>query len=315
MRGLDETSLANLPEPRSVGEIAALALALDREAERRFAAIARELRALGSPGVADLLEDLSGEHGTRARRFEAEATSGEGQGLAEGESAQLLPPILSEFDAAVCDLSSLTRYRVFAFAVDLAQQSFKLYSYLAAAADHRIREYAEHLAHEELLRAARLRALRRQAYHGERRQPNVFPAPRLVESLADLLAAALAIEDRLAQRLAAAGIDASSTRERVEGLRTTAQQAGTPSGPMTEAVVKFGESADNSVEARRPLLADCERAFTFYDAVASAPVNEAVMLLAQDLCRAALERIRQIRASSEVPDMSGRVDPVTDLNG
>ena len=80
---------------------------------------------------------------------------------------------------------------------------------------------------------------------------------------------------------------------------------------MVEELAKFAHSAKGDERAdqyrgtpTRRLLADCERAFTFYDAVASAPVNEAVMLQAQDLSQAALERIGQVRAAAEGRDGS-----------
>ena len=176
------------------------------------------------------------------------------------------------------------------------------------------------------LRTGRLRACprveRRRAYHTGRGQPKAeaYPDARLVESQADLLAAALAIEDRHAQRLAKAreketGFSSTcqATRQRVEELRRASEQAGEPGGPMAEELAKFSHSAQTNAQADRDwatptrhLLADCERAFTFYDAVASAAVNEAVMLQAQDLSRVAVERIRQVRASADAPDETGR---------
>jgi hypothetical protein len=324
MRSFSDTSLANLPEPRSVEEVVAIAVALDREAERRYSAFAHQLRTIGSPAVAALLEELGGEHATRAGRLEAKMTTGQRQGIAANDLARLLPGMLAENGAAACDLFGLTPYGVLAFAVGLAQQTFRLYSYLAAAEDSRVRGCAEQLAGEELSRAARLRVERRRAYHAERRQPkaDAYPVARLVESHADLLAAALAIEDRLAQRLAKAGATESNfsstcqaTRQRVAELRRAAEQAGEPGRPLAEELAEFSRSAPAKARAvrngnvpARHLLAECERAFTFYDAVASAAPDEAVMLLAQDLSRAAVERIRQVRASADAPDEAGRGD-------
>ena len=314
MRGFIDTSLANLPEPRSVEEVAAIALAVDREAERQYAALAGELRAFGATAVAALLEEIGGEHGARAGRLKANAATGERREIAPKELARFLPRALSENGAAACNLLGLTPYRVFAFAVELAQQSFKLYSYLAAAADNGVRDYAERLAGEELSRAARLRARRRQAFHTGGRQPGseAYPAAGLVESRADLLAAAFAIEHRLAQRLAMAGEAQAgflpacqATRQRAGELSDAAEQAGGPGGPMAEDLARFSHSAPTSAQADQNeealtqyLLADCERAFTFYDAVAHAPASEAIMLQAQDLSQTAVERIRQVRASA-----------------
>jgi hypothetical protein len=158
-----------------------------------------------------------------------------------------------------------------------------------------------------------LRVARRRAYHAARRQSKseTYPVASLVESQADLLAAALAIETRLALELAMAGEKEAgfasiceATRQRVLELRRTSEQAGEPGGPMAEELARFAQSVGQDARAdpdrvTRRLLADCERAFTFYDAVASVPVDEAAMLQAQDLSQAAVERIGQVRAASD----------------
>jgi rubrerythrin len=313
MRDLVNTTPADLPEPRSVEEIASITLAVEKEAERRYLAFARDLRAFGSPKLAVLLEEFGREHGARNDRLEADVTLGQGQDFASKDLAPLLPQLFSEDATAACDLFGLTPYRVLAFAVDLAQQTFKLYSYLAATTDPGIRDYAERLAGEELSRAASLRVARRRAYHAARQQSKseTYPVASLVESQADLLAAALAIETRLALELAMAGEKETSfastceaTRQRVVELRRTSEQAGEPGGPMAEELARFAQSVGQDARAdpdrvTRRLLADCERAFTFYDAVASAPVDEAVMLQAQDLSQAAVDRIGQVRAATD----------------
>jgi len=324
MPGLGDTSLADLPEPRSIEEIADFVVALDKAAEKRYSALSRELRALGSPEVADLLEELGGEHKDHAGRVAQRATGDEHRDVVPNDLAPGLPRVLSEEAAADCDLLGLTPYRALALAVTLAQQSFQLYSYLAAAKDVEVRDYAQQLASEQLSRAARLRVERRRAYHAERSQPKAagYPAAPLVGSLADLLAAAVAIEERLAERLAKAGEQDSrlssacrETRQRAERLRKSCEEAGEPSGPLAEELETFADSAQaiaqadrDRAAATRRLLAECERAFSFYDAVASAPADEAVMLQAQDLSQEAVERIRQVRASGNASDEAGRLD-------
>ena len=318
------TSLANLPEPRSVEEIAAFVITLDEKAERRYSALSRELRALGSTAVADLLEELGGEHKDHAAQVAQRATGGKRPGVYPKEAESAFPRVLSEDAAADCDLLGLTPYRAFALAVRLAQQSFQVYSFLAAAKDEEIRDYAQRLASEQLSRAARLRVGRRRAYRAERGQPKAagYPAAPRIESLADLLAAALAIEDRLGERLAEAAeqdgrlsLLCQATRQSAESLRIACQEAGTPGGQLAEELKTFRESAQpetqadrDRADAARLLLAECERAFSFYNAVASAPADESVMLQAQDLSQAAVERIRQVRASSTASDEAGQRD-------
>ena len=303
MRSSDGISLGDLPRPESAAGVAAIAQAVEKEAERRHRALAGRLRGLGSPEVASLLERLAGEHKARAGRFEADAAAGEDETIAAIDLAALPRRIFSEDRLADCNLFDLTPYRVLAFAARLADRTFRLYSYLAASANDDLRNYLERLAGEELSRAAQLRGERRRAYHVERRKPSVhaYPAADRVESLADLLAAALAIEAALAERLATARngqSDLSSawqaTERRVGDLRRASARAETPADlPHPE---RAGADADRDKATRlRRLLADCERAFTFYDAVASAPADEAVMLKAQDLSQAAVKRIRQVR--------------------
>ena len=92
-------------------------------------------------------------------------------------------------------------------------------------------------------------------------------------------------------------------------MRRAAEAAGEPGGLMAEELARFSRSTQATVNsgrdreaAKRHLLAECDRAFTFYDAVARAAVNEAVLLQAQDLSQAAVERIRQVHALSNPPD-------------
>ncbi len=308
------TSLANLPEPRSVAEIAAFVITLDNRAEQRYSALSHELRALGSTAVADLLEELGGEHRDHAAQLAQSATGGKRPGAYPEEAESAFPHVLSEDAAADCDLLGLTPYKAFALAVTLARQSFEVYSFLAATKDEEIHDFAQRLAGEQLARAARLRIARRRAYREERGQPKAagYPAAARIESLADLLAAALAIEDRLAERLAKAAEQdgrlsstCQATRQMVERLRSAREQAGVPGGLLAEELNTFRESTPPGTKvdrdraaANRHLLAECERAFSFYDAVASAPADEGVMLQAQDLSQAAVERIRQVSASA-----------------
>lgn len=78
-------------------------------------------------------------------------------------------------------------------------------------------------------------------------------------------------------------------------LRQASEQAGGTSGPMADDVARFSQAMPKDPLQDHELMAECQRAFTFYDAVASAPADEAVMLLSHDLSEAAVERIRQVR--------------------
>ncbi len=308
MRDRGAGYLAELPEPRTAGDVAALALALEREAERRYLAFAEDALGITSPEVGALLGRIAGEHGERAGRLGAE------EAAAVRIPEALWSRLFAEEETVVCDRGGLTPYKVLAFAVALSQRSFLLYSYLAAAAqDPAARDSAERRAADELLRAADLRRERRRAYRVERRSPAVepYPPPALVETLADLIAAALVVEEALSQRLAEAlGADPAlsssleATRRQVEDLQHARGAAGQAGGALAEALARLAQAVPTSepqiedkAGLRRRLLTECEYAFTFYDAVASAAVNEAVLLKAQDLCRLALERVKRLAAA------------------
>ncbi len=307
MRGRGEGFPAELPEPRTAGEVAALALALEREAERRYLAFADRARGVASPEVISLLGRIAGEHGERAGRL------GAGGAAAVRIPEAFWPQLFAEEETDLCDRPNLTPYKVLAFAVVQAQRGFMLYSYLAAAAqDPAARGSAEERAAEALLRAADLRKERRRAYRAERRSPaaEAYPPPALVESLADLIAAALVVEEALAERLARAlpadpvlSFSLEATRRQVEELRRARGAAGQPGGALAETLGRLaqdgqtrGPEAKDRAELRRHLLAACEGAFTFYDAVHSAAADESVLLKAQELCEVALQRVKRLAA-------------------
>src|SRR6185369_15261290 len=103
--------------------------------------------------------------------------------LNDGEAERvrrLLPPALAEADAAMegaIASALLTPYRALALAVEEAQRNFRIFAHIAAlAGSEDVRRDAEHLARNELGRAAALRGARRRAYHAERPSGMVTPA-------------------------------------------------------------------------------------------------------------------------------------------
>ncbi len=308
MRGRGAGFLAELTMPRTAGQLAALALALEHEAERRYLAFAEETRGVAPPEVGSLLGRLAGEHGARAGRLSA------GNAADARLPEALRSQVFAEEETAVCNQARLTPYKVLAFAVALAQRSFTLYSYLAAASqDPAARDSAESRAADELTRAADLRRERRRAYRVERRSPGAeaYPPPALVESLADLIAAAQIVEEALARHLAEAIVAdpvlsfcLEATRRQVQELKRARGPADHPGAALAETLARLAHSggtrdpqAKGSADQRRRLLTECESAFTFYDAVASAAADEAVLLKAQELSQAALERVKRLAAA------------------
>ena len=310
MRGPENWLLAELPRPRTVHDMAAIAVAFEREAQRRYLAFAEETVGLARPQTVSLIRRIAGEHGGRAERL---AGSGEDEGAALALPGALWAEIFAEEESAVCDRAGVTPYKVLAFAVAAAQRGFALYSYLAAAAtDPVLRESAEHRAAERLSRAAELRVERRRAYRAEGKGQMVLAIPpaALVGTLSDLSVAALFVEEALAEHLARFdGGDAviafclGTTRRQVQDLQHQVSAAEPPGRPLVAALAELGPPvamADPGDEiggdARSHLLEDCKRAFTFYDRVAGMAAGEAVMLKAQELSQSALERVKALAA-------------------
>lgn len=322
MRDFRDDFLARLPPARTAEAVAGIALAVEAAAEERFSALARALGAQGAPATIALLEELAGEHSGRADRLRAAIAAERRQGPAAGDLPLLLPRILADDDAADCARRGPTPYRVLAFSVGLARRCFKLYSYIAAGAEGETRLHAERLASAELARAAHLRSRRRQAFREERTRlaAEAFPRPSLVDSRADFLAAALAIESRLAERLDQAGNGefaaiGEAARQETERLHRDLARAGETSESLVAELAAFSRAAGGPASsdatpttARQRLAADCERAFGFYDAIASRARDEAVMLRAQALSQTALDRIRRVRALAGASDGADRLD-------
>lgn len=312
MRGHGLKSLADLPEPSRVRDMAAIALALEAEAQRRLEAYAAEVEAIARPEVLVLLARLAGGHAGRGDRLRSDWASDEGATVELPKT--LLAQVFAEDDSAACRGYGPTCYRLLAFEVSAARRRFALYSYAAAAAgDLEVRDFAESCASKELALAAELRIDRRIAYRSEREElaAEAYPAPALVGSLGDLVAAALFIEQALARHLTEAeqahAVSPScleATRHQVDELRSLARELGRPNAALARALARpGGPSPDGGAEGRTGvlplprLLAECERAFAFYDAVASKAAVSSVMLKAQALSQTALERIKHVVAA------------------
>lgn len=314
MRSHGLKSLADLPEPHSVRDIAAIAIALEAEAQRRLEAFAAEVEATARPEVLALLARLAGGHAGRGDLLRSDWASDEGEGALVELPKSLLAQVFAEEDSAACHGYGLTTYRLLAFEVSAARRRFALYSYAAAAAeDPEVRGFAEVCAGKELALAAELRIDRRRAYRSEREElaADAYPSSALIESLGDLVAAALFVEQALARHLVEAeqahtalSSCLETTGRQVDELRSLAREVGRPNAALARALTRSGQSPptggseDKKGAMSRPrLLAECERAFAFYDAVAGEAAVSSVMLKAQALSQTALERIKRLVAA------------------
>ena len=160
----------------SPADLLAFAARQSANEANRYAHAAELARARGIHELAELLDTL-------AKREPADAA------LLKGGDAErvrrLLLPALAEADAAMegaIGSALLTPYRALALAVEEAQRNFRTFAHIAALAEPTdVRHEAEHLARNELTRAAALRGARRRAYHAER--PSDLPTPATLAEL------------------------------------------------------------------------------------------------------------------------------------
>ena len=311
MRSHGLKSLAELPRPRTVRDMTGIALALEAEAQRRLESFAAEVEGIAGPELLALLARLAGEHAGRGHLLRSGRASDEGEGSVVELPESLLAQVFAEDDSATCHGYGLTPYKLLAFEVSTALRRFALYSHAAAAAQTpAARDFAESCASKELALAAELRIERRREYRSDRekRAAEVYPSPALVESLGDLVAAALFIEQALLRHLAEANLAHSvlspcleATQHQVNELRSLAHELGQPNVALAKALAqpsrlpsKSGPEDKNGAVPLPKLLAECERAFAFYDAAASGTVSLPAMLRAQALSQLALARIKRV---------------------
>lgn len=300
-------SLASPPVFDKPADLIAVAVALQTEAAARYAALAGELRQRGNTAVADLFDRLAREAGERGDAIGRWAQSQE-IGVMEPVAIEWEPSDTGGDAPPKPGVGLDSPYRALALAVRGGDRAFRFYSYVAATAtDPGVVDLAERLARERLARAAVLRARRRRAFHAQRRETGSdrLPDSAAVASLSDLLAAAAAIERRLAGRLAEAaslapGLSAISedALRLSDRLSQALDESGSPGPAMAQSLQSLAGGAGRSVAGEqddsdplRRAMADSEAAFAFYDAVVAAPASEAIMLKAQELSRCALERL------------------------
>jgi rubrerythrin len=217
-------------------------------------------------------------------------------------------PAPSDDAAEDLDPDIATPYQALATAVRSAEEAFRYYSHFASSAEgETVRAQAEALAKEALTHAALLRRERRRAYRSQLHHPAsiLLPAPSLVETLADLLFAACAIEREIESCLTAVAsrqLDleplCEAVRDNNKVLEKESLAADRPQHALDQffqqhptAQMRQGEGRATVAGSLERALAESKRAFAFYDAVVADASKEAVMLKAQSLSETALSRI------------------------
>lgn len=145
-------------------EVLAIADALERSAVARYAALAHCMRQVGNAELAAIFEGLAAEeklHVDGVERLSQEL-------LRRSPRADLREWMLPEtFGAAeIGPVALLTPYKALSIAVRAEERAFAFWSYVASEAGRDdVRSEAEAMARHELVHAAKLRQLRRKAYH------------------------------------------------------------------------------------------------------------------------------------------------------
>lgn len=288
---------AEPPAPiRSLGEVFAIALALETEAAARYGELARSMRDLGLLDVAAVFEHLvveEGHHAEAIGRWSREATGS----VPDPRWIRWQPSDAFDEEAAQAIASSrlASAYRALSLAVRNEERAFLLWTYIAAhAADPAIRAAAEAIAVEELRHAAMLRQERRRAFHAARRAtPGARPAlpPET---------AARAVEQELAVGLAALA-ESAAFAAAAPDLRRLAAEA----QEMANASGSVAATAEGSppVAGEAPSLASlrrlAERAAELHLEAADGARDEQALLRLQAHAGRAIARIARLGAMAE----------------
>jgi rubrerythrin len=303
----------NVAAPKSVAELIAMALAMEREAAARYDELAAQMAKHGNHELADLFEGL----GTEERKHEAHIERWLAPGQPEPPATNFAwrsPESVDREEAEDAGGAFLmTPHRALRIAVHNEERAFQFFSMIAATVeDPGIRAKAEALAKEELEHVARLRLERLRARRAESEsaaQGTARRGPRSVRSHAALLARASAIEQEAAttfETLARhmSDIGAKTIRELfrklaeeehafVAAIGERIQARGLTSEPVALDIRPV--SAKTSGDALGLALGEAEAAFDFYTAAAELSADQAMMEEAQHLAAHALDLLKRLR--------------------
>lgn len=288
------------PPVDDIDALFSLAAAMEREAARRYAELADEVRAVGHDDVAEVFEELAREESSHETGIAEWSRRETGSAPKEGDySWDMGSEVLMPDDDSDADPYTLTPYRALSIAVHNEERAFAFYSYLAAEmADAELRRYAEHLAREELEHAARLRALRRRAYHAERggrtrAQTEIASrTPRDIGAFHDLAG-------RLEAWLAA-NTAALAERMRAQGDEAVAGKVSDLAAESGDAARRMGVSVDDRAETKadwrlQDALSELENAYEFYARIADTAQSEELVSTAQEMMSSAISRLARLR--------------------
>lgn len=174
----------------TLGELLGIALAMEREAIRRYQFLAANRQCRGEPSVAQIFQDLAEEESRHANAIASLIADLLGDSIPDtAPYLWYLPPDIARSWDEIQDDARLTPYKALSIAVINEMRAFSYYSYIAAHAAPAIAAHTETLAREELNHAALLRQARRKAFHRDRAVMVALPQIRSLEDLRHLTVA------------------------------------------------------------------------------------------------------------------------------
>lgn len=169
---------------RSMGELLATAMRMEKESADRYADLAGRMRAAGRRELADVFDRL-----VREETGHIDMVVSWSRQITDRPPEILQPEAVPQdiFDEEGIGLVSpelVDAYRSLAIAVRNEERAFAFWSYVAAhGASPEVREAAEQLAREELEHAKTLRRERRKAFFKDRRSGSAIQEPYDLSSL------------------------------------------------------------------------------------------------------------------------------------
>lgn len=285
-----------------------VAMAMEREAARRYQELAAEMERQGNTETAALFRELADEEREHETDIASWGVRESGRKPQPGEFQWQMP---ETFDLGETGGYTLTPYRALSIAVRNEERAFAFYSYLAAIAEKaELRERAEAFAKGELGHVKQLRARRREAYHAERRgKPRRIAAtsPEQLHALAaSLLRSSAELNAALAGILQAAGQQdpASLLQQIAEAQRDStagfsAEEGESEGSQAAEAARTVGilePGTLTAVGALRLGVKNAEEMVQIFLDIAEHAGDEQVMREAQELGEQAITHLALIRA-------------------
>jgi rubrerythrin len=154
---------------QSLGELFALASAMEQEAANRYAELADDMQLKNKPELAAVFTQLAAEERDHvdsvARWSQSRTGKAPDPALVRWDGPETFD---REVETEIRTSRLITPYRALSMAVRNEERAFAFWSYAAAfAKDPEIKKAAEAMASEELGHVAALRKERRRAYHRE----------------------------------------------------------------------------------------------------------------------------------------------------